>query len=141
MTALKGIIRLHRWMLDEKRRSLADLQVFVEKLRDDLSQLDRDLETERQAAEADQEVGVAYSTYVAAALDRREKLCGTIGDLEQQVEKARQEVSDAFEELKKFEIARDNAENLDALERNKRERLNLDEAGLSIYRRNKASSE
>ena len=104
MTALKGIIRLHRWMLDEKRRSLADLQVFVEKLRDDLTQLDRDLEKERQAAEADQEVGVAYSTYVAAALERREKLCRTIGDLEKQVELARLEVADAFEELKKFEL-------------------------------------
>ena len=141
MTALKGIIRLHRWMLDEKRRSLADLQVFVEKLRDDLTQLDRDLEKERQAAEADQEVGVAYSTYVAAALERREKLCRTIGDLEKQVELARLEVADAFEELKKFEIARDNAEILDSNQRSKRERLNLDEAGISIYRRHKASSE
>ena len=51
--ALGSMIRLHRWMLDEKRRNLADLQVFAEKLREDLSQLDSEMEAQKAASDGE----------------------------------------------------------------------------------------
>ena len=140
MTALDSMVRVHRWMLDERQRKLADLQVFVDKLKDDLTALDKELEAEREVADGSDEAGMAYPAFVAASLERRKKLCDTIANLESEIEAVREEVAEAFGELKKFEMARDNQDLREADKRNRRDRLNVDELGVSIYRRNKASS-
>lgn len=141
MTALESMVRVHQWMLDERQRKLADLQALVQKLKDDLTALDHQLESEREVAGQSAEAGMAYPAFVAAALDRRKKLCDTIADLETEVESVREEVAEAFGELKKFEMARDNHEARQAANRNRRERLNFDELGVSIYRRNRVSGD
>lgn len=141
MTALESMVRVHQWMLDERQRKLADLQTLVQKLKDDLTALDRQLESEREVAGQSEEAGMAYPAFVAAALDRRKKLCRTIADLETEVESVREEVAEAFGELKKFEMARDNHEARQIANRDRRERLNFDELGVSIYRRNRVSGD
>ncbi len=141
MTAIESMIRVHRWVLDERRRNLADLQVFVDKLKGDLVGLDGKLEAEREAAGASPEAGLAYPAYVAAALDRRKRLCGSIADLEAQVEALREEVAEAFGELKKYELAQENNGRRNAAKRSRKQRLEADELGVSIYRRNKAAGE
>ncbi len=139
MTALKSMIRVHQWMLDERRRNLADLQVFLDKLQGDLALLDQSLEAERAAAEASPEAGLAYPAFVAAALERRKKLCGTMEELAGQVEALRDEVAEAFAELKKYELAEQNQGRRDAAKRSRKQRLEADELGVSLYRRNKAA--
>ena len=131
--ALASMIRLHRWMLDEKRRNLADLQVFAEKLREDLAQLERDLEDQKTAA--DGEAGLAYSSYVSAALDRRKKVEGTIANLEGEIEAAREDVAESFRELKRFEAAHESQQAQAKAERNRRERISQDELAVGLYRR------
>ncbi len=140
MTVLDSMVRVHRWMVDERQRKLADLQVFVEKLKEDLAALDQKLEAEREVADGSDEAGLAYPAYVAASLERRKKLCDTIANLESEIEEVREEVAEAFGELKKFEMARDNQNNRETAKRNRSDRLNVDELSVSIYRRNKASS-
>ena len=139
MTALKSMIRIHQWMLDERRRNLADLQVFLDKLQGDLAALDHSLEAERAAAETSPEAGLAYPAFVAAALERRKKLCGTIEELEGQVEALREAVAEAFAEVKKYELAQENQGRRDAAKRSRKQRLEADELGISLYRRNKAA--
>ena len=139
MTALKSMIRIHQWMLDERRRNLADLQVFLDKLQGDLAALDHSLEAERAVAEASPEAGLAYPAFVAAALERRKKLCGTIEELEGQVEALREAVAEAFAEVKKYELAQENQGRRDAAKRSRKQRLEADELGISLYRRNKAA--
>ena len=136
--ALVSMIRLHRWMLDEKRRNLADLQVFAEKLRDDLVQLDADLEAQKGAAEGEDTAGLAYSSYVSAALDRRQKVEDTIANLEGEIEAAREDVAESFRELKRYEAARDGKQAQARADRNRRERINQDELAVGLYRRNRA---
>ena len=41
MTALDSMIRVHGWILEEKRRNLAEIQAFADKLKADLATLDR----------------------------------------------------------------------------------------------------
>jgi flagellar export protein FliJ len=141
MTALDSMVRVHRWVLDEKQRKLADLQAFVDKLRGDLTTLDKQLETEREAAGRSDEAGSVYPAFVAAALDRRKKLCETIANLDTETEAAREDVAEAFSELKKYELARDNQESQESAKRNRRERISLDELGVSIYRRTRAAGD
>jgi len=141
MTALDSMVRVHRWVLDERQRKLVDLQLFVDKLKDDLTALDKQLEAEREVADGSDEAGMAYPAFVAASLERRKKLCDTITNLESEIEAVREEVAEAFGELKKFEMARDNQGQRESDKRNRRDRLNVDELSVSIYRRNKASGD
>jgi flagellar export protein FliJ len=141
MTALDSMVRVHSWVLDEKQRKLADLRALLQKLTDDLANLDKEFDAEREAAGTSDEAGAAYPAFVAAALDRRRKLCQSIANLEKECEAARQEVTEAFGELKKYELARDNHESQESAKRKRSERINLDELGVSIYRRTRASGE
>ena len=141
MTALDSMVRVHGWMLEEKQRKLADLQALLRKLADDLASLDQELDAEREAAGKSDEAGAAYPAFVAAALDRRKKLCKTIANLEKESEAARAEVTEAFGELKKYEIASDNRQVQESDKRKRSERINLDELGVSIYRRSRVVGE
>ncbi len=141
MTALDSIVRVYRWVLDEKQRKLADLRTLLEKLQLDLESLDAELEAEREVSDISDEAGAAFPAYAAAALDRRRRLCETIANLERESDAAREEVTEAFGELKKYEIASDNRKSRESEKRKRSERINLDELGVSIYRRSRLTGE
>ena len=135
MSALDAMVRIHRWMLDEKRQKLTDMERFADKMRRDLVALDEHLGEERAAAAAAPESALTYAAFIRAALERREKLLGSIADMEREVEKAREEVRETFQELKKFEKAEAQAQSREESARKKREQLALDELGVGIYQR------
>jgi flagellar export protein FliJ len=135
------MVRLHRWMLDEKRRKLADLQTFADRLTEDLNALDRDIEAERAAAGRSDQAGSVFPAFVAATLGRRKKLCETIANLGKEVETARGELAEASSELKKYELALKNQELQESLRCSMREQVNLDEVGASLYRRDRAAGD
>ena len=136
MSAIDSMVRVHSWALDEKRRQLRDLQVFMDRLEADLREVDRNIEAERQAAETcDARIAFTYPAFVSAALDRRRALVENIANLERDVEQARDQVAEAFNEFKTYEMARDNQARRKAAERDRRDRLAQDELGLSMYRR------
>lgn len=139
MTALGSMVRVHNWILDEKRQKLGDIERFVDKLKDDLRRLDESLEAERNSAAQSPEAGSTYAVFIAAALKRRAKLLETIENLDHECELARDEVQEAFQELKKYEIAKDHLDQRETAERQRREQLILDETGIGIYRRRAAS--
>ena len=47
MTGLANLVRLHRWILDEKRQTLADLLQLGDRFKDELGVLEQSLEVER----------------------------------------------------------------------------------------------
>jgi flagellar export protein FliJ len=139
MSALDSMVRLHRWMLDEKQRKLGELQAFLDRLTEDLSVLDGDIETEREATDRSGQTGSAFPAYLAAALDRRKKLCETIANVEKQVQAARAEVAEASGELGKYELARRDLETQESVRRGEHERANLDELGAGVGRRGRVA--
>lgn len=141
MTALESMIRVHGWILEEKRRDLAEIQVFADKLKNDLAALDRNVEAEREAANQSEMAGLAYPAFVAAALERRKRLGETIRRLEAQIDSAREEVVEAFQELKAYETAHENHERREAAGHDRAERIAQDELGVSLYRRNNTSGD
>jgi flagellar export protein FliJ len=136
MSALDSMVRVHRWILDEKRRKLVDLERFVMKMREELADLDEQVALERQtASQAPFESRQAYASFHAAAVERRRRLQTTIDNLQREVDAAREEVNEAFGELKGYEGARENAIRRQLAERARRDQLVLDETSIGIYRR------
>ncbi len=121
MSALGSLVRVHTWALNEKRQTLAGLEKLADKLGNDVEGLEAELRQERSAATASVEGTIAFPAFAAAALERRQKLHLSIANLDLAIEAAREEVREAYRDVKKYELARGNHQ------RRERERLALDE--------------
>ncbi len=137
MSALGSLVRVHTWALNEKRQTLAGLEKLAEKLRHDLEVLEAELGQERSAATDSIEGTIAFPAFVAAALERRKRLRVSIANLELAIEAAREEVREAYQEVKKYELARDNHERRERDRLALRETKALDELAMTLHRRNK----
>lgn len=134
MRGLDGIIRLRKWQLDEVRRALADLEKMRADLIADLDQLANEVDREQTVA-ADDPATANYGAYARGVIDRRETLRRSIGEVDQAIKAKRDEVTEAFRELKKYEIATARAHERELLAADRREQAEGDEVGLQIYRR------
>ncbi len=135
MGALKSLIRVHTWALNEKRQKLARLEQLRERLNDDLQRLQEEQDQEQRAASSSMEGTIAYPTFIAAALERRKRLRNSIANLEQAIEAAREDVKAEFQEVKKYELARDNFVRRQQREQARREQIAFDELGGQLHRR------
>ena len=139
MTALGSLVRVHSWALNEKRQKLAGLEGLVDKMHQDLEQIEAELNNEQRAAAASIEGIFAFPAFVAAALERRKKLRESIANLGSAIDAARTEVREAYQEVKKFELARDKDERREREKVASREQRELDELGANVHQRKKAS--
>ncbi len=139
MTALGSLMRVHSWALNEKRQKLAGLEKLADKMHQDLEQLEAELNNEQRAAAGSMEGTIAFPAFVAAALERRKKLRESIAGLGLAIDAARAEVREAFQEVKKYELAQDIHERREREKVARRERREHDELGANMYRRKKAS--
>ncbi len=85
MNAIDGLVRLHRWQLDERRRQLADLDQLSLKLRREAERL-----CDGPARPAD---------------ERRERIGESLASVEQQIIVVREALAEAYQELKRYEVA------------------------------------
>ena len=141
MTALGSMVRVHRWILDEKQQKLTEIERFGDRMRQDLVKLDENLANERDAAARSADGTLAFASFIAAALERRRRLVDSIANLEREADLARDEVGEAFRELKKYEMAEANAKEREGHRRKKQEQLALDEVGVGLYRRRSSASD
>jgi len=133
---LKNLIRIQEFGVDEKRRNLGELL----KLMGDLEQRQRDLEIEvvgeqRIAASSPGEADICYGIYAQNVIVRRECMAESIVQMEVKVGEARDAISEAYLDLKKYEIAQENRDKREALEESRREQSILDEIGMNAHRR------
>ncbi len=135
MPALHSLARVYNWALNEKRLRLAGLEELGGKMRNDLATLEQQIEDEQRVAAGSMEGTIAFPAFVEAALERRKRLSKSIANLERAIEAARDEVHEAFQESKKFEMARDNNERRARDRRARRDQAELDELGLTMYER------
>lgn len=137
---LKGLIRLHQWMVDEKRRKLGDLLKMLAELEDQSKRLEAEVVEEQKAASnAPETAGFLYGNYARHVIERRERLARSIASTEAQIATAREELNEAYRELKKFQVAQDVRDRRESLEAARREQNVLDEVGLDIHRRRRAA--
>lgn len=141
MSGLENLVRVHQWILDEKRQRLAGLQQLLDRMAGDLEMLEETLAKEREAAGKTLDGALALQTFIPAALERRDKLRHSIANLEQEVEAARDDVGEAFQDLKQYQSAQDLQLRQEVERQRRREKVSLDEMGVGLYRRNRAAGE
>ena len=92
-------VRMHKWRLEERGRVLDELERLREKLTSAAAQLEADLGDTARARAA------SPSGFAQAVSLRREHIAQSLAGVELQTEQARKDVAEAFEELKKYELA------------------------------------
>jgi len=104
MKSRETLIRLKRFQVDEKRRQVAQIEAMVAEFERMANDLEREISVEQDRAGIADPGHFAYPTYAKAAIQRRDNLKRSAQELQGQLEDARAQLADAFEELKKVEI-------------------------------------
>ncbi len=138
MTALDSLIRVNRWKIDEQRRQLGELERLAERLREEGVRLEQEMASEQRVAGASFEAGYAYAGYARELLDRREKLAGSLAEVEERMKAVREELAEAFREMKRYEITAANRAKRERVANDRRQRILQDEVALQIHRRRSA---
>jgi flagellar export protein FliJ len=126
---------LHRWQLNEKRRHLVELERLAQRLAAQIRELEVEIRNEQQVAGSSTEAAMTYGDYARAATGRREKLDASLAELQSQRVVAKEEVAEAYRELKKYELVKVRNQRLANKRRQRQEQQVLDEVGLNQFRR------
>ena len=133
---LKALIRLSKWNVDEKQRALVALQGREDEILSWIKQSEERLKKEQRVATEDSTgVGFSYGAFAKAWLARRQQLLAMLDMVRAEIVKAREELAEAFNELKTYEITQRERDRRAQAERDKKEQAFLDEIGLTIHRR------
>ncbi|TLP48154.1 MULTISPECIES: flagellar export protein FliJ [Cohaesibacter] len=103
MKSRESLIRLKRFQVDEKRRQVGQIELMVTEFQGMIRDLDAQIAVEEEKAGIDDIGHFAYPTFAKAALQRKENLQVSIADLNEQLERAQDQLREAIGELKKVE--------------------------------------
>ena len=138
MRTLSTLIKMHRYALDEKRRALTDL----EKLRADLvgqrEKLEADLVREQDVAKQTESGAFAYAGFHQGYIQRRDRLIASLAELQTRIAAAQEDVSVAYQDVKRHEIALASRQRKQREEEERRAQNVLDEVSLDMHRRRMA---
>ena len=139
MRSLETLIRVQRRQLDQLRRDLVALETLAEDLRGQAAALEQDVKTQQVVAKrGGPEIAFSYPNFAQWAIERRTRLAASIADVDGRLETTRAQVSEAFQDLKRFDIVLANRQQRAREEANRREQALLDQIGLDGHRRKRA---
>ncbi len=131
----ESLIRLHRFHVDEKRRKLAELELMLQEFRARERELEAQVLSEQKKAGISDVAHFAYPMFAKSVIRRRQNILTSIEDIDKQIEAAKEELSGAFRELKKYEIIEDNRKRKHRKGIMRVEQMELDEVAAGIHRR------
>ena len=129
MKSRETLIRLKKFQVDEKRRKVAQIEAMIADFDRMAGDLDREIKTEQDRAGIHDPSHFAYPTYAKAAINRRENLRRSAGELKAQLDDAQAMLGEAFDELKKVEMLDERDQAREKAEQNAREQQELDRIG------------
>ncbi|MDH3582093.1 MAG: flagellar export protein FliJ [Hyphomicrobiales bacterium] len=129
MKSRETLIRLRRFDVDEHRQKVTDIETMIADFQQMATDLDRQIEVEQEKAGVSDVNHYAYPTFAKAAVERRQNLVASIGELETKLEVARGELAEAFEELKKVELMQERDAEQGRVYAKAAEQADLDEIG------------
>ena len=135
MSAITKLIRFHRFLLDERRRGLKKLEENLSEIDGEIFNLRTQIDHEKKFSSKNYEGGRDLSNFIAATLERIKEKGHDRNLALGKVETAREEVREAFAEVKKYEITEDIRRKKELAENERRERTELDEIALDGHRR------
>jgi flagellar export protein FliJ len=131
MKSRETLIRLRKFQVDEKRRRVAQIEAMIAEFDRMSLDLEREIAAEQDKAGIHDPAHYAYPTYAKAAIARRENLKRSALELKTQLDDAKAELGEAFEELKKVELLDERDQMRERAAENAREQVELDRIGLS----------
>lgn len=136
-SSLKTLIRLHRFLLDEKRKELGRHLRFEAALIKRKELLHARYLEEEAVANSNPVASVTFGQFVDWYISEQRTADSALEAVRVQIEKARDEIMEAFQTLKTYEITQDNREKREKAELERKMGLILDEIGLVLNRRRK----
>jgi len=107
MKSRDGLIRLKRFHVEEKRRQVTQIETMIAEFERMAKELDDQIQTEQQRSGIHDINHFAYPTFAKAAMQRRDNLLASAGELKQQLAGAKEEYDMAVEELDKIQALAD----------------------------------
>jgi len=135
MKALKNLIRINSWTLDEKRRNLADLEDLRDGFYREIANFEEQLKLNQAAAAGSPEIAQTYGNYAVLVIERRRVLRQSIAETQEAVDAATDEVHLAYQEVKKYETALERAIERQRKELERVEQIEQNEMALNMFRR------
>ena len=135
MKSRETLIRLKRFHVDEKRRRVAQIEMMIAEFDRMATELNREIASEEQKAGISDPGHFAYPTYAKAATQRRDNLRRSAHDLQDQLNDAKAELGEAFEELKKVEILEDRERASERAAETARDQAAMNQIGLARHAR------
>jgi flagellar export protein FliJ len=130
MKSRDTLLRLKRFQVDEKRRHVTQIESMVAEFHRMATDLDREIQQEQERSGITDVGHYAYPTYAKAAMTRRDNLVRSADELKGQLDAARDDLAEAFEDLKKLELLDERDASRERMEENAREQAAMDEIGL-----------
>jgi flagellar export protein FliJ len=125
------LLRLKRFQLDERRRRVAQIEIMIAEFQRMSADLDREIAAEEAKAGISDPAHFAYPTYARAATQRRDNLRRSAHDLHDQLDDAKAQLGEAFEELKKVEVLEDRERSAERAFETARDQVAMSQIGLS----------
>ncbi len=137
MTNLAPLIRVRKHAIEQKQKLLAELYRQAEQLADNKRRLLDQLAEEQAALKNTDSVEMIRSlaVYAEAVKGRVADIDAAMKRLDARIEVAREDMREAFAELKKIEITAERRADEIRAEFDKKESDMLDEMGIDAYRR------
>ncbi|MAZ98618.1 MAG: hypothetical protein CMM39_04215 [Rhodospirillaceae bacterium] len=135
MIQFEKLLQLREFELDERRRESGKILSEVNFLQDEITRLHEELKSEQKIAAESLEARFLYNEFASSVIRKKEWLMAAIKSKEEEYERAREKVTEAYREMRKAEIIRD-----DLMEKTKKheqalEQVELDEIAQNIHRR------
>ncbi len=141
MADLSGLIRVRKHAVEQKQKFIAELYRQSEELANQKTTLLTQLDEEQEKV---QEFGVEmlsyFGPYSEAVKERVVEIDHASDTLEARIEVAREDMREAYNELKKIEITQERREEAEDKAINKKESDELDEIAIEGFRRKQQES-
>ncbi|MCT4654517.1 MAG: flagellar export protein FliJ [Cohaesibacter sp.] len=136
MKSRESLIRLKRFQVDDKRRQVGQIELMVTEFQTMIKDLDDQIAFEEEKAGINDVAHFAYPTFAKAAMQRKDNLLVSIADLDEQLERAQDQLREAIGELKKVEKLEERDQARDRAAQEEAEQAELDEFNMiGRYRR------
>jgi prefoldin subunit 5 len=130
MKSREGLVRLHRFRVEEIRKRLKSLDDMRADLRKKMTDLELMVQEEQRRA-ANSDLGrLAFPTFARSVQVRRENIQRTIDEVEKQAATVGEELQSAYRELKKYEMAVDGSAQGDRAEYARQVQVDLNEMAM-----------
>lgn len=129
------LIKLHRRKLDELRRHMSELEGQKQQLLGVSARMQEELREEIEKAGLQPEMGHFFGGFAKRIQQRQEDIAAEVKSLDGQMDTLSEEIAQAYTDVKKYEIAQDNALKREKEKQSRKETILLDEMAGQQYRR------